>query len=738
MKIEGPGIKAVHELVENTNNKSSDSGIYPKSFSHEMKLSDFVQTQPVSVRVRNAILSAEKNDKLIIKTLKEYMENQQYAKTILSKLDNMGLKSIQDLDFAINDYIRTPEGSHTKFYGLQSNTSVELEISLEKFVSIYPVNIRIKNAIKAATEESKLGIQSIKSYIENPIKSKIELKTIENLGLKSIVELESAIIDYCLNDTKQNQNESVNIHHNFIEIIESILSNKEISILKLRSLASKTLEDVGIKFGVTRERIRQIERGAIRKLSKQLKLPLEKFSIKLDQDLDDSYGEIGLNDILDKYNTSGLEFKFIVYISGNFFKEKIAIKNKLVYRVSNTNNFLEWNNIIDDCLYSSFWPIEMERLKKELIDIPETYLTRYLLKKRKATIENGVIKKLDKISQEARVAYILRYAGKPLQVSEIVQLFKSMFELEINEHNARSIVGRMDNALIVDRGIYALYETFGLTDEFINFVRYKSQQYLLSKNIFISSKVIYKDVFKSNEEFKLINNEYVLHGILQDDDRFHIKRGLMVGLLEYGGEVEHIPLTNEIYRLVVERGPISVTEIKDLLSRHRKILSVTVSMMLNKYPDVVKISPGQFATIEFVFKSEENFEDFLVAIKIALINKKMTLYHLITMLRSLDCFDNIEITKSLVSTSITKIDNVIKEGEIYSLSEIDGDLDKYNSIINNLLSEGMSASDVKDELNRLYDFSRLDYRLVKDGDIHDVELGSKNNEISSIFQAFGI
>lgn len=65
-----------------------------------------------------------------------------------------------------------------------------------------------------------------------------------------------------------------------LQIIETILSPKEEKIIKLRygfeTGNHMTLVEVGKRFGVTRERIRQIENGALSKIKKKL----EKLNIK--------------------------------------------------------------------------------------------------------------------------------------------------------------------------------------------------------------------------------------------------------------------------------------------------------------------------------------------------------------------------------------------------------------------------------------------------------------------------
>ena len=55
-------------------------------------------------------------------------------------------------------------------------------------------------------------------------------------------------------------------HHSFSDIIDNYVGNAKSFTLKGGDGKTRTLEEVGIIYGVTRERIRQIESKAIRKL----------------------------------------------------------------------------------------------------------------------------------------------------------------------------------------------------------------------------------------------------------------------------------------------------------------------------------------------------------------------------------------------------------------------------------------------------------------------------------------
>ena len=99
---------------------------------------------------------------------------------------------------------------------------------------------------------------------DRPLSSKndvMRLSTIESLD--TINEVSPVIVDNCLEELKrQNLKEAVSL-------ILSSLTPREERVLRLRfglNTKEHTLEEVGVKFSLTRDRIRQIEAKALRKL----------------------------------------------------------------------------------------------------------------------------------------------------------------------------------------------------------------------------------------------------------------------------------------------------------------------------------------------------------------------------------------------------------------------------------------------------------------------------------------
>jgi RNA polymerase sigma-32 factor len=80
---------------------------------------------------------------------------------------------------------------------------------------------------------------------------------------------------------EQLASEQINVLiHDNIDAIRENLNDKEIDILDLRLLADSpiTLREIGDKYGITRERVRQIEARLLQKIKSQMSATIQDFS----------------------------------------------------------------------------------------------------------------------------------------------------------------------------------------------------------------------------------------------------------------------------------------------------------------------------------------------------------------------------------------------------------------------------------------------------------------------------
>lgn len=168
-----------------------------------------------------------------------------------------------------------------RYKNIETNNPIEnflnenIEI-LIKPVESFNLSVRTLNCLKNE------NINNIGDLIQ--LSEQFLLKS-QNFGIKSLNELREILNYYNLNfNTRlenwppENLDEKIKIYKNkeienlevdtesLLGEIKNILSEREYQILKERFWKNKTLNEIGISFNVTRERIRQFEFQALRKI----------------------------------------------------------------------------------------------------------------------------------------------------------------------------------------------------------------------------------------------------------------------------------------------------------------------------------------------------------------------------------------------------------------------------------------------------------------------------------------
>ena len=542
-----------------------------KTINQITKLIELTNYSEISERLKNVLINESNNGTLPFETISDYLQSGSLAKVEFGKIPNLGKKSIDELDELVQMF------NHGE---LQLNKSLDIPdrkytTRISDLIKHNNVSLRLKNIIEAEIDGVNISFSTVGEYLTNRNDAKKEFGSLANMGRKTLEELDELIAGYVtdemINDSSSNgENEQYEDDEtiatgyigyeiderdaNVTKIIKNVLSDNEYEVIYLRAVKNKTLEEVGTKKNVTRERIRQIEKKARLKFKV---IPIfTKFTNKVDSMLDDASGEISIIDMVNIFKINSDVIRVMLYIYLELTNEKTVLKELIVYRTSSENNHKLWNKEIDYQLYSLIWPIEIDKLHYKLLDIPKNYLFRYIVDKRGAEISNNQIIKLNNISRTVKVQLILRMEKKPMHTSELTKKFNEFFNEQYNEHNITSIVGKMSEALIVDRGVYALYDYLDTDDKNIDEIRNKVYEYLLEEQRYISSKIIYQEIInKIQYDFPI--NEYTLHGILQDDCRFMIKRGFMVGLHDFSNKVIYKSLGKQIEDVVKNYGPVS-------------------------------------------------------------------------------------------------------------------------------------------------------------------------------------
>lgn len=319
-------------------------------------------------------------------------------------------------------------------------------------------------------------------------------RVLENTGerVKSLTTVKMVNTNFTLDSKLSPQQIKL---HELVQNLLIVLSDKEKYIIRNRfALDAKkrlTLEEIGEHFGVTRERVRQIEKTALRKLERNAqntnikiltefaKALLEKeggiardtyFKELLmrilpnvsDQELHDLHLALSLDsDILFEPNT----LQFHPYWSVARFEDAFVsrVSSSAVKILQKAKHVL---------------PIEaiMEKLNETLkMPIPENTLTNILrVTKECKFTENGVglysWRHIHPRTLRDKIYFIFHQEKKPLHFEEISQMIKAgQFDSKrVNVQAVHNELIRNENFILIGRGIYALkdwgYKTGTVTD----------------------------------------------------------------------------------------------------------------------------------------------------------------------------------------------------------------------------------------------------------------------------------
>lgn len=255
----------------------------------ETSLLELIEKYSCSVRLRNCITWNFWKKEFPYKTILEYIKAGSSAKNKFLYIKNSGRKTAHELDLLVNKFI-----SENDLY-IEDNTidptSLDDEIlskSLRDLLSEVPCSVRLENCLISNFEDEDFPFRTVAEYLRLGSSAKEMILQYKNSGKKSALELDEIVHKYLLSQDEHNEPDTFKPKYisELIVLLMEELKPKESEVLSLRYGFSgknkETLEEVGQRFGVTRERIRQLEVKAIKKLS------LEVFKQQIIELLDDN------------------------------------------------------------------------------------------------------------------------------------------------------------------------------------------------------------------------------------------------------------------------------------------------------------------------------------------------------------------------------------------------------------------------------------------------------------------
>lgn len=726
-------------------------------FGQNQDLLDFVsKSGRASMRLRNAIQRAEARDELPYRTIKAYLDAGEAGRWRMLRLENLGRKSLAELDqliaeeaarpaAVISSGTSQPGGLVRKDLGQEGVDNSDedlLRLPLDAFLAgQLLVSARLANAISTAVGAGVCPFETIGDYLRCHRRQE-ELQRIENLGRKSSSEFERLVA----RSVSSSPPSSIQVVQNefgyfdlgrLVKDILSLLTERQQAILLERLLERRTLEAVAATRGVTRERIRQIEAKSLRivltKGGAALRQSAKLNCVRLcERRLFELSVEVFANLATCDVKDVTLYVAFLKKVDsghsplGLFEGQHLFVRSQYAPRA-------DWKTTLAEELRLQPLPLTLDGVLSSVATVPGFYVRDYFQRRWGTQSEDANIG-ASSYGTTRMCIDVLRKAGGPLHTSDVRVRICALFQIDIEEHAINASLGRLRAALITAPGTYALYESLPYTAAQLRSIRDTAHQHLASKGVFVSSKLLFDQAFAPKvDEYPGKLNHYLVMGIVQDDERFTTKRGNMVGLASFDLTATYMPLQDEVRKIVIEHGPVSLQEISERLSDTRRLCNDSgIRQVLSQSPEIIRIGRRTFDSLHRFFETREVYEDLLLAVRLSLLERRKTTY---AIAQDLSRLPFQKLTSHLVESLLFSMDDVRSEGDFHELVEQSDELRSYDSAVVRSLCDAGSVAVVRASLvgvlpsERVGKLTSLDTRFFipmpsSQSSATDTELGS--------------
>ncbi len=390
---------------------------------------------------------------------------------------------------------------------------------------------------------------------------------------------------------------------------------------------------------------------------------------------------------------------------------------------------------------SGKWPFTISGLAQAHRSYSTKEITDVLVNNFGAEIVGDNVPSIENISVKSRLILTLRDLGRPERLSVIRAHHNKLFGVDILEHAAGAVLGRLDESLIVERGTYGLYEHLSFSESEVVSIREYCHEKLLDYQCFVSAKILCKRLKEDVSHFASRLTGYIVLGVCQDDLRFSIRRGLMIGLAKDGFEEDFLSLTDTIHLVVSDHGPLSIAEIKAHIAETRDVLDVGVSIVLTNSPEIIRTSKSKYDNVDRVLGPAEVRTKLVNAIKLCLIDGACSVhvlnsrlaalgytYDKVAVISFLNSLEEIEISESLVSLVDGGEDIAIYNKAFSDVFDVEDTMQSNRSKVRTLTKE-LGITHLADQDFRLA-VPPKEWTVVRD---EDVETNSIINEMMEEF-----
>jgi hypothetical protein len=660
----------------------------------------------VSARLLNTIRRGASSGELPYPTLRAYLESGPERIGQMLRLPALGRKSVIEFDELakraalefgfdvrpVEPLDRTPQANAAEI-------SAMFDISLDSFLAQQPVvSPRLMRAVLGGIDAGDCPFSTVLDYLSAGDLRLIKLCKLPNLGVTSAKEFDRLVQDAMQNGTvvptfvlPTNATGFPDLEH-LLGAVFDVLDERQTKLLLDRVALEATLEETGERLGLTRERVRQIERKAINTLLAQFGRAFRMALTTIDKQFRErGISEITMTELAElagtDVTTCSLYFRVLERFGIDDAKALAVHDRTHLYRPTEFAPSGTWNERIDTTLVDTTWPLVYRDFIAQVSDVPRFHVAHRLSERYHAAIADDTFVRQPRLSAQKMCLQALASTRLPMHLTEIrVGVFK-LFGVDLTTHHVTSIVGSHDEITVCAPGTYVRYADLPYSSERIRSIRDRVHDELQARQVFLSSTLLFERLFAADlaacpDGF----NHHLLLGFAQDDTRFVTKRGNMIGLAEFDLATTYISLEDEVHNIVLEHGPIGLNDIVAHMAATRKLCNDgSVKLALTNNNEIIQVGRRTYDSLHRFFANRDEYEALFIALRVALLGGTKSVYALADEMAAL----GLDKASTEVIGSILTADADVSQVEgMYRLAMQDPALQRYQEIALASLAEG--------------------------------------------------